>query len=283
MAELWDIYDENRKKTGKFAEREVTMLELGKEFHIVVQGIILNSKNEILISQRAAHKNLGLQWECNGGSILAGETSLEGILRELKEELGLEFSKKEAIFLKEIKSRRFPNFKDLWLFRKDIDIKDVKFNDGEAIAAKWVTIEEFIEMYNKNEIVQTVDFGIEEYNKAIILEKRQAYKYIGEKVNIKIDRPLGTKHPKHDDFTYELNYGYVPNTISGDGEELDAYVLGVDKPIEEFEGKCIAVIHRTNDDDDKLVVVKEGLEYSDDDIRKLTNFQEKYFESEIIR
>lgn len=66
MAELWDIYDKNRKKTGKVAQRGITKLEFGKEYHIVVQGIILNSKNEILISQRAPHKHLGLQWECNG-------------------------------------------------------------------------------------------------------------------------------------------------------------------------------------------------------------------------
>ena len=282
MAELWDIYDENRKKTGKVAERGVTNLEFGKEYHIVVQGIILNSKNEILISQRAPHKNLGLQWECNGGSILAGETSLDGIIRELKEELGIEFSKREAMFLKEIRGRRFPNFKDLWLFRKDIDIKDVKFNDGEAIAAKWVSIDKFIEMYNNGEIVETVDFGLEEYNKAIVLEQRQAYKYIGESVKVKIDRALNTKHPKHD-FIYELNYGFIPNTMSGDGEELDAYVLGIDKPLEKFEGKCIAVIHRINDDDDKLIIVPEGTNYSDEEIRNLTDFQEKYFESEIIR
>lgn len=282
MPELWDIYDENRKKTGKLAEREVTKLEFGKEYHIVVQGIIINSKNEILISQRAPHKKLGLQWECNGGSILAGETSLEGILRELKEELGLEFSKKEAIYLKEVRGRRFPNFKDLWLFRKDIDIKDVKFKDGEAVDVKWVSIDEFMKMYNNGEIVETVDFGIEEYNKAISLEQRQAYKYIGKNVKLKIDRALNTKHPKHG-FTYELNYGYVPNTISGDGEELDAYVLGIDKPLEEFEGKCIAVIHRINDDDDKLIIVPEGKDYSNEEIRRVTNFQEKYFESEIIR
>ena len=71
--------------------------------------------------------------------------------------------------------------------------------------------------------------------------------------------------------------------MSGDGEELDAYVLGIDKPLEEFEGKCLAVIHRINDDDDKLIIVPEGIDYSDEEIRKLTEFQEKYFESEIIR
>ena len=282
MAELWDIYDENRKKTGKVAERGITQLEFGKEFHIVVAGVILNSKNEILISQRAPHKNLGLQWELNGGSILAGETSLEGILRELKEELGLEFSKKEAIFLKEIRARKFPNFKDLWLFRKDIAAEEITFPDKEAIAAKWVSIEEFMQMYNNGEIVEVVDFGIEEYEKAINLQQREAYGYIGKVVNVKMDRPLGTTHPKHG-FVYESNYGYIPNTISGDGEELDVYVLGVDEPLQEFTGKCIAVIHRTNDDDDKLIVVPEDADLSDEEIRRLTNFQEKYFESEIIR
>lgn len=80
-----------------------------------------------------------------------------------------------------------------------------------------------------------------------------------------------------------VNYGYVPNTVSGDGEELDAYLLGVFEPIEEFLGKVIAVIHRTNDDDDKLVVVPNDREYSDEAIRALTEFQEQYFESVIIR
>ena len=106
--------------------------------------------------------------------------------------------------------------------------------------------------------------------------------YLGKSVSIVIDRKLGTKHPKHG-FIYMVNYGYVPNTVSGDGEELDAYLLGVFEPVDEFVGKVIAVIHRTNDDDDKLVVVPEDKEYSDEAIRALTEFQEKYFESVIIR
>ena len=78
-------------------------------------------------------------------------------------------------------------------------------------------------------------------------------KYLNKIVTIKIDRPMGSKHPKHG-FIYPVNYGYVPNTISGDGEELDSYVLGIYEPLETFTGKCIAIIHRTNDNDDKLVV-----------------------------
>lgn len=106
--------------------------------------------------------------------------------------------------------------------------------------------------------------------------------YIGKIVTVQMDRPFGSKHPKHG-FIYPVNYGYIPNTTSGDGEELDAYVLGVHEPIETFEGKVIAVIVRINDNDDKLVVVPKDKNYTDDQIIALTEFQEKYFEIKIIR
>mgnify|MGYP002580348477 FL=1 len=114
------------------------------------------------------------------------------------------------------------------------------------------------------------------------MEKVDAFCYLGKNVNIKIDRKLGSRHPKHG-FMYMLNYGFVPNTVSGDNEELDAYLIDEFEPVDEAVGKVIAVIHRINDDDDKLVVSKNGKNYSDDAIRALTEFQEKYFESEIIR
>lgn len=114
------------------------------------------------------------------------------------------------------------------------------------------------------------------------MEKVNAKDFLGKKVSIEIDRPLGTRHPKHG-FMYMLNYGFIPNTISDDGEELDAYLVGEFEPIKESSGKVIAIIHRTNDDDDKLIVSKDGKDYSDDAIRALTEFQEKYFESIIIR
>lgn len=106
--------------------------------------------------------------------------------------------------------------------------------------------------------------------------------YLGSEITIKIDRQLGTKHPKHN-FIYLVNYGYVPNTISGDNEELDAYLLGVFTPVEEYTGKVIAIIHRTNDNDDKLVVVPNNKYYTNEQIIALTEFQEQYFESVIWR
>ena len=106
--------------------------------------------------------------------------------------------------------------------------------------------------------------------------------YLGKKVKVVMDRPFGTKHPKWG-FVYETNYGYIPNTVSGDGEELDAYVLGVDEPLNEFEGVVIAIIKRTDQDDDKLIVVKEGVDFSDEEINKQVDFQEKFFSHIIIR
>jgi inorganic pyrophosphatase len=105
--------------------------------------------------------------------------------------------------------------------------------------------------------------------------------YLGKEVTVVMDRQMGSKHPKHG-FIYPVNYGYIPNTVSGDGEELDAYVLGEFKPLETYTGVVKAIIHRTNDDDDKLVVMSKEKNYSAEQIRALTEFQERFFESEIV-
>ena len=109
-----------------------------------------------------------------------------------------------------------------------------------------------------------------------------AKNFIGKKVNVIIDRKLGSKHPKWE-FIYLNNYGYIPNTISGDDEELDAYILGTFEPLDTFQGTCIAVIHRLNDNDDKLIVVPDGKSYTDEQIDALIEYQERFFEHTIIR
>lgn len=106
--------------------------------------------------------------------------------------------------------------------------------------------------------------------------------YLNQNVRVKVDRPLGSKHAKHG-FIYPVNYGFVPDTISGDGEELDCYVLGVFEPLNEFTGKCIAIIHRINDNDDKLIIVPENRNFSNKEIDVLIEFQERFFKHEIIR
>lgn len=108
-------------------------------------------------------------------------------------------------------------------------------------------------------------------------------KFLNKIVNVIIDRPLGSPHPEFSQNIYPTNYGYIPNTISGDGKELDCYILGIYEPLETFTGKCIAIIHRLNDNDDKLIVVPENMNFSNSQIEALTAFQERFFESEIIR
>ena len=113
--------------------------------------------------------------------------------------------------------------------------------------------------------------------------KTNAVEFIGKKVFVKVDRPIGSCHPDYPDHIYLVNYGFVPNTMSGDGEELDCYILGEHKPLQEYTGKCIAVIHRLKEEDDKLVIAPENRDFTDSQIRLLTEFQEKYFESVILR
>ena len=106
--------------------------------------------------------------------------------------------------------------------------------------------------------------------------------YIGQIVRVKIDRPKGSKHPKYG-YEYPINYGFVPNTRSGDGEELDVYVLAVEEPLQEYEGRCIGVVHRIDDDDDKLIVVPEACDLADEQIEEAIAFQEKWFKHILIR
>lgn len=100
--------------------------------------------------------------------------------------------------------------------------------------------------------------------------------YLGKLVTVKMDRPLGSKHTKHN-FIYPLNYGYIPNTTSGDGEEIDVYIIGEFEPLETYEGYVVTIIKRINDIEDKLVVCKELNKYNKDQIKALVEFQERFF------
>ena len=104
---------------------------------------------------------------------------------------------------------------------------------------------------------------------------------IGSTVRVIVDRPLGTFHPKHKDIYYSVNYGYIPNVLAPDGEEQDAYILGIDEPVKEFVGRVIAIIHRFDDIEEKWVVAPEGASFTKDEIIRQVAFQERYFHTEI--
>lgn len=104
---------------------------------------------------------------------------------------------------------------------------------------------------------------------------------IGSIVKVIVDRPLGSCHPKHKDIYYPVNYGYVPGVMAPDGEEQDAYILGVRQPVEVFVGKVIAIIHRFDDVEEKWVVAPENTSFTKDEIARQVAFQEQYFHTEI--
>ena len=104
---------------------------------------------------------------------------------------------------------------------------------------------------------------------------------IGDIVTVMVDRPLGSYHPKHKDIYYPVNYGYIPGVMAPDGEEQDAYILGVNEPVSEFVGKVIAIIHRLDDVEEKWVVAAENGSFTKAEIMAQVAFQEQYFRTEI--
>lgn len=113
------------------------------------------------------------------------------------------------------------------------------------------------------------------------LRKALVWSFLGKTVKVKIDRPIGSVHPRHSDMIYPINYGYIENVFGGDGEELDVYILGVTKSIETFTGQVIAIVHREDDDEDKIVAAPIGMKFSQDEIAESIQFQEKYYQSKI--
>lgn len=101
---------------------------------------------------------------------------------------------------------------------------------------------------------------------------------LGKTVHVEVDRPIGYVHG---DIVYPINYGYIPGVIAGDGEEQDAYILGVNQPLRSFDGQVIGVICRKNDVEDKLIVAPEGSILHQAQIAEAVHFQEQYFHSTI--
>ena len=113
-------------------------------------------------------------------------------------------------------------------------------------------------------------------------EEREALirSLMGKTVDIVIDRPIGHTHvTKGITLHYTINYGFLPGITGGDGEEQDVYILGIAEPLERFRGTIIAAIRRRDDNEDKLVAAPQGMRFSGEEIRKATDFVEKYFDS----
>lgn len=108
-------------------------------------------------------------------------------------------------------------------------------------------------------------------------EKMQAL--LGTTVHVKVDRPIGYLHG---DIRYPINYGYIPGIMAADGEEQDAYILGIEEPIAAFNGRVVGAVCRRNDVEDKLVVAPEGMVFHQGQLTEAVHFQEQYFDSYVI-
>lgn len=124
-----------------------------------------------------------------------------------------------------------------------------------------------------------------ENNQTNIKEERyrKYRRIIGSSVSGTIDRPIGSHHPQNIDLVYSVNYGYVDNVFADDGEEQDVYFLGDNRPLESFIGVVVAIYHRFDDNEDKWIVVPDGVNITNEEILSKINFQEQYFDGELIR
>jgi inorganic pyrophosphatase len=234
-------------------------------------AVFVIDKDKLLLFYRL--KNGEEYYAVPGGGVEPNETPEQAAVRELKEETSLDITLSEKIgeFESDGNQQYFYIAKS-WNGTPTFGGEELeRQSPANVYRLEWVPIEKLNDINLRQEA-----------REMLLRYLSPASRFIGSTVTITIDRPLGSKHPKWD-FAYPVNYGYVPDTKSGDGEELDAYVLGINEPLKEFNGKCIAVIHRLNDDDDKLVIVSDDMDLADAEICAATDFQEKFFKSVIVR
>lgn len=147
--ELWDVYDENRKLTGRL-HRRGDPLKPG-EYHLVVHVWLMNSKGEFLLTKRAPNKGFPNLWESTGGSALAGDDSLTAALREVREETGLILDKTRGACVMQM--RKADYFRDVWLFRQDFDLKAVVLQPGETVDKMYAAKETIQTMWDRGDFV----------------------------------------------------------------------------------------------------------------------------------
>lgn len=160
--EIWDLYSENRELLGRDHMRGEQLPIDG--YHLVVHVWIRNSKGEYLISQRSANRSrYPLMWECVGGSVLKGEDSLQGALREVKEEVGidLEPDKGHVLFteVRKIMEGKIVNdIVDVWLFDYDGEVNLSNATTDEVAQVAWMNREQIRDLHEQKMLVGTLEY-----------------------------------------------------------------------------------------------------------------------------
>lgn len=151
--EFVEMFDNKRKPLGKVTERYNNIEgEYSQGSHVW----IINSKGELLIQKRTPTKKLYPNlWSITSGGTDTGETTLETAFREVKEELGIELKLEEVELMMSYK--RNHDFVDVWLVRKDIDLKNIVMQPEEVAEVKWVTAEELNEMIQNKQTPKSLE------------------------------------------------------------------------------------------------------------------------------
>ena len=152
MEEFWDVYDENRVFQNRTIRRGDPFAE--GEYYVCCEVWLVNSQGEMLLTQRHLGKKAGGLWEFVGGGVLAGETTAQAAVREVKEEIGILLTESELSLLHVHRQRNY--FMDVYLVKKDVDIASVALDENETTDAKWVSKEELSDMIEKQKVVRSV-------------------------------------------------------------------------------------------------------------------------------
>lgn len=150
MLEFWDLYNENREKTNLQHQRGNAIAP--GLYHLVVSIWIKNHDGNYLMSQRHPNKTYPKCWECTGGSVLSGETSLQGALREVKEELGITLEGSAGQLIRSEHREATQDFYDVWLFHSNATLSDLVLQKEEVINAKWMSKHEIKNLFDNDEL-----------------------------------------------------------------------------------------------------------------------------------
>lgn len=152
MSEFFDLYTSDRRPLGRRIQRGAPIPR--GEYHIVVQIMTVNSRGEILLTQRVPEKTSGGRWECSGGCAVSGETSKGAAARELFEETGIRTTPEEIV--PEWSLTTDSMLRDFYMVTKDVPLEEIVLQSAEVCAAKWVSFERLEEMVRCGQTTRTV-------------------------------------------------------------------------------------------------------------------------------